>query len=326
MNNPAGKRIGSFTGKFIILYLAAYVVVALLFLALQSRLPEEARIALDFFEPYQLEWTAIAAQVLIGAVIALVLYPFYDIIIENKRGLFVLFFTLWGITLVGSLEPKPGTIEGMLYTETSFFEHILVLAAGAIQFALFSRLLLFWERRSIGINDSDLINTAEKHYSNLSSRPGLRGYVIRFSVLHLLVYMIVGALFYEISGYEEALATMEEFTLWRDLENLVMPIVILVGQIFRGAILALFLSPFYPVYLKRNHGWALLFGLLFGLKALATVITVPETAAMFWTMLEESKTGLPEIIAQTLVFSLLFFAWERWKTKKAPPARSTQAL
>lgn len=141
----------------------------------------------------------------------------------------------------------------------------------------------------------------------------LRGYTFRFTLLHLIVYMIVGSLFYEISGYEEALATMEAFALWRDLENIGMVAVVFFGQIFRGAILALLLYPFYNSYINKHHGWPLLFGLLFGLQVIPIMFVIPESLTV---MLQEVAVGLPEIVTQTLVFALLFFFWERRRKHK----------
>ncbi len=312
-NEKPNRMLPGFLGKFVLLYTATYIVTAVMFLGAQSLLPADAREALDFFVPYSVSLTAILSQLIISAVLALVLYPFYNLIVKGRQGWLILFAALWGIALLGSLEPKPGTIEGMLYTVTTTLEHIMVIGFGAIQFLAFSRLFLYWERKSINLSIKDLepgeLFLTDNKYS-------LKKYATRFTILHLIIYILVGIIFYQVSGYEEALATMEEFALWRDLENIVMPLVIFLGQILRGAFIALMLAPFYATYMNRKFGWLQLFGLLFGLKVLATVITVPESAAHFAQMLEDSKSGLPEIIAQTIVFSLLFFAWEKRRVKK----------
>ncbi|MFU8794682.1 MAG: hypothetical protein ACNA7Z_04840, partial [Dethiobacteria bacterium] len=56
----------------------------------------------------------------------------------------------------------------------------------------------------------------------------------------------------------------------------------------------------------------LLFGLLFGLKVLGAIIVVP-TFPIMWA---DYIVGIPEITAQTFLFSLLFFAWEKRRIKK----------
>ncbi len=317
MKKTVSNKIWGFVGRFTLLYAVTYTAIAIVFLNIQSALPASGRVGLDYFEPYSVSLTGTLAQVIIGAVIALVLYPFYDNIVKGERGWLILFAALWGVVLLGSLHPKPGTIEGMLYTEITSAEHFLVIAAGAVQVLLFAWLFLRWERWSAGAREDGDSTTAETSKPEESASKRIRGYVGRYTLLHLPIYIVVGVLFYEISGYEEALATMEEFALWRPLENIVMPFVILFGQIIRGAILALLLYPFYNTYIRKQHGWLLLFGLLFGLKVLASVISVPETADLFMQGLQDMKTGMPEITAQTLLFAWLFFIWERKRNKKA---------
>ncbi len=309
------NTIWKFVGRFVLLYTIVYTIVALIFVNIQRTLPAAGRVALDFFEPYSLSFNETLAQVIIGAVMALVLYPFSEMIIKGKRGWLILFAALWGVALLGSLEPKPGTIEGMIYTETTVVEHLLVLAAGAVQVLFFSWLLLRWEKWSAGISEITGRVTTEGL--------NIRGYASRFTLLHLLVYLMVGALFYQISGYDEALATMEMFELWRPMDNMIMVSAVFFGQIVRGAILALLLLPFYSTYINKKRGWLLLFGLLFGLKVLATVISVPATSSEFIQGLHDSLTGLPEITTQTLIFASLFFIWERKKNKKQQLSKST---
>jgi len=136
--------------------------------------------------------------------------------------------------------------------------------------------------------------------------------------VHVVVYWVIGGIFYQISGYEEALATMEIFALWRELQTFVMPLVILFGQIFRGAFIALLLAPLYQVYIQHRYGWLQLFGLLFGLKVFAAIFTVPASTPELRQMLVELQFGIPEIVAQTVVFALVFFAVEKRAWKKLP--------
>lgn len=135
-----------YLGRFTLIYVITYAIVAVLFLIIQGLLPASERVALDFFKPYRsLDFIVIIAQIIRGCIMALVLYPFYDITVRNKRGWFILFGALWGLAMLGSLEPLPGSIEGMIYTETTFLEHFMVMTAGAIQVLLFTWLFLTWE-------------------------------------------------------------------------------------------------------------------------------------------------------------------------------------
>lgn len=143
------KNFFGFAGRFTLIYILAYFAIAVLFILIQNAIPVTSRLALDFFEPYRLGLTEPATQALRGFFIALVLYPFYNLIVKGEHGLPVLFAALWGVALLGSLEPKPGSIEGMIYTHTTFLEHLLVLAAGAVQVLLLSWLFLRWEKHNL---------------------------------------------------------------------------------------------------------------------------------------------------------------------------------
>jgi len=314
INQSTYKDFGGFAGRFALTYLIFYAAVGVVFLNLQGALPAESRVALDFFEPYRLGIDNLVAQFLLGGFLALVLYPFYDLLVRGERGLLILFAALWGVALLGNLEPKPGSIEGMIYTHTTIFEHFLVTAAGALQYFCFALVFLRWERRQ-GQKGSIAVSSLENIAASQKTAPSkwLRGYTARFTLVHLIIYMMVGILFYEISGYEEALATMEAFALWRDLESPVMVAAVFFGQIFRGAFLALLLYAFYGTYMSRRNGWLLLFGLVIGLKVFPAIFTVPESLG---AAIVEAAVGLPEIIAQTLVFSLVFFAWEKRRSQK----------
>ncbi len=316
MNEIAKNNFWPYAARFTLLYMLLYFAVSLIFITLQNALPAESRVALDFFKPYNIDIHEPVTQALRGFFIALVLYPFYDLIVKGKRGFAILVCALWGVALLGNLEPKPGSIEGMIYTHTKLVEHALVLAAGFFQAMAISLLFLGWERRSIGL-PGKVECQWRGLWSETTSLKWLRGYTSRFTLFHVIIYVIVGSLFYEISGYEEALATMEAFALWRDLESIGMVAAVFFGQFFRGAILSLLLYPFYDTYMTGKFGWLKLFGLLFGLKVIPAMFVVPESILV---MLQEAAVGLPEIIVQTLVFALAFYAWERRRKRKIESA------
>jgi len=286
-----------------------YIAAATVFLFIQHRLPESSRIALDFYEPYQLGWYGAVNKLFVAVVLALVLYPFRRLLDDRRRGVLVLFTALWGIALLGNLDPRPGSIEGMIYTTTSLGEHLLVLLVGGLQFLLVSWGFVRWQSSAQSGEKLPEQDISPEYPSG----GRLKGYLLRFTLVHFLVYQIVGSLFYQISGYEEALATMEAFSLWRPLESLTMVAAVFFGQIARGMLLALFFSPFYKVFISRKQGWLMLFGLLVGLKVFSTSSLIPES----WSFeVQELLVGLPEVFAQTLVFALLFFSWERRRIGK----------
>lgn len=319
MERTNNNNIWLFIGRFALVYALIYIVIAFIFLNLQNALPPSSRVALDFFEPYRLGLADAGLQLLLGAVLGAILYPFYDLIVKGERGMLILFAALWGVALLGNLEPKPGSIEGMIYTQTTFLEHILVLTVGAVQILLFSLIFLRWQKGAVGAQidrpAKSAVGTGYQDSEAGAEKPakGLRGYSIRFTLVHLVIYLVVGIFFYQAAGYEEALATMEAFELWRPLESLGMVAAVFLGQIARGAILALLLYPFYSTYMRKKQGWLLLFGLLLGLKVLTAMFVIPESLSL---MVAEIMVGVPEIIVQTLVFALVFFTWEKRISRK----------
>src|SRR5690554_3839204 len=136
-------------GRFLLVHLVTWSVIAILFLLLQDNLSECRRIALDFFQPYRLGWWAILPEAIRGIVMAAILYPFYDLIVKESRGRLILFGAIWGLAVFGSIEPMPGSFEGLVYTETTFTEHLMVLTAAAVQVLLFCTLFLRWEKRRL---------------------------------------------------------------------------------------------------------------------------------------------------------------------------------
>ncbi len=146
-----------------------------------------------------------------------------------------------------------------------------------------------------------------------------KSFLFRFILLHLVTYWVVGSIMYELCGYEEALDTMEYFSLWRDLQSLPMVFTVFFGQIFRGALLGLLLLPFASMYLQEKRGFLRLFALLFGLTALASPIFLIEalvTEQTFSQLAADLLIGIPELVVQTFLFALLFCSWMNRYLKK----------
>ena len=315
MNEIKRPQIIPFLGRFTLLHLITYIIIGYFFLIFQDSLPESKRIALDFYEPFRSpDLMSIIGQILRGLAFAFIFYPFYNILFKNPRGRLILFGAMWGMALFGSVEPQAGSIEGIIYTTISFSEHMYVLIAVAAQMLLFVWLFFKWEafsQKRIGLSDPE----SQKSFENPVQYPiKIRGYIFRFGIVHFVSYWIIGPLFYQIAGYADALQEMEVFELWRDLESIPAVLLIFFGQIFRGGVLALLLAPFYGSYINKKHGWLLLFLLMIGLTALGSPIFLPEFILIEGTFLEFLKyliIGIPEIVTQMLVFSIIFFWWQR---------------
>ena len=314
MEKTKKPNLLAYLGRFTAVYVVSYVLIAVIFLNFQSLLPETKRIAIDFYEPYRLfDFTAIAGQIVRGIAFALIFYPFYNVIFSNKNGRVLLFASMWGLALFGSVEPQPGSIEGIIYTTTSFAEHAFVLIGVGIQMLVFVWIFFKWELHT---SDSKSLKAA---FELLPNRKKIKGYTIRFTIVHLITYWVIGSIFYEIAGYKDALDSMEVFELWRDLENLPAVLLVFGGQIFRGIFMALLLYPFYHSYIFKKYGWALLYLLLAGLTILGSPIFLREFIAFDGTTSEFFESliiGLPEIFSQMLIFSLIFFFWQKRAERK----------
>ncbi|REL37737.1 hypothetical protein DYD21_08115 [Rhodohalobacter sp. SW132] len=301
-----------FIAKFSLLFVVTYSVIAVPFLYIQDLLPESQRVALDLYEPFRpLNLMTILTQFLRGILIALVIHPFKNTILNYSGGRLILFGALWGVALFGSVEPQPGSIEGIIYTEITFIEHSIVMLAVAIQMTVFIWLFFKWILRSGENRVSDV-----PEYRSYIQHVNIRGYTYRFTLVHLITYWAIGVLFYQFAGYEEALESMEIFELWRPLETVSTVLLVLFGQLFRGTLLALLLYPFYQTYMRKKHGWLYLFLLLFGLTALGSPIFIPEFLVFEGSLAEFFEgflIGIPEIFSQMMVFSAMFFYWERKK-------------
>ncbi len=330
MNKIERPQFLTYLGRFTLLFLATYYLIGLPFLAFQSALPESGRMALDFYETFRpFGLMAFAGQLLRALAFALVFYPFYNILFETTRGRLVLFGALWGVALFGSVEPQPGSIEGIIYTTIPFAEHMYALTAIALQMLLFVWIFFKWETlsrkktgpvpRSSAGDIADISGNPESPESATNIPINLRGYTKRFMIVHLVTYWVIGPLFYQIAGYADALQEMDIFEMWRDLESIPVVLLVFFGQIFRGAFLGLLLAPFYGNYINRKNGWLLLFLLMFGLTALGSPLFLPEFILFEGTFMEFLKglvIGIPEIVTQMLVFSLIFFWWQRKAERK----------
>lgn len=140
------------------------------------------------------------------------------------------------------------------------------------------------------------------------------GFLKRFTLIHVLTYLVFGLLFLLISNYFDYFQShdvLKDFMRPSDsiYVRLAVPI-----QFLRGLLLALALYPFRDIIIKTHHGWLKLFGVLWFLTGVGAVITGPGSIEGFiYTNLGFGNPliGLPEITVQMLVFSWLFVKWEQ---------------
>lgn len=152
------KKIFGYAGRFICLYTLVYFVVGMISYQLFGY--EEALKTIEHFElfrPLGPDDPAMAGVVFLGCIIrggilALLLYPFFGVILKKKHGWLLLFAVLFCLTTLGSLiflhnllDPeairKAGSI-GQALSDLKYGVPEIFL-----QMFLFSLFLFFWERK-----------------------------------------------------------------------------------------------------------------------------------------------------------------------------------
>lgn len=141
----------------------------------------------------------------------------------------------------------------------------------------------------------------------------LTGFLKRYTIVHVLVYLIVGLIFMYSMNYREAFETYDQFSNYRSLDSPIVRAAVLF-QILRGLMIALILYPFRERVVESQWGWLMLFSVLFGLTCLGAINASPGSIeGMIYTKmsLKEHLVGYPEVIVQSLGISVIFWQWER---------------
>ena len=138
-------------------------------------------------------------------------------------------------------------------------------------------------------------------------------FVIRATLLHVVTYFIVGIVAAIAINYE----ALFEQPVIRDYMKPFGSGSLFIGplaQVARGLIIALVLLPFRGV-LGARHGWWRLWLLLVGVGIVSTSAAAPSSIeGLVYTTLPlwYHAIGLPEMLVQTLIFSVLVALYERY--------------
>lgn len=309
-----GKGI-IFSLIFTISHLLSYFIVGSFFIIIQNQISSDYKSAIDYFSPFRMfGLVSFISQFLRGFFMGLILSPFIDRILKSKKSFIILFGVIFGVVIVGSVEPQPGTIEGVVYTITNSIEHVFTLFGKAVYSIV---LILFLKLFMSTIYSTDVIVETRIYEDLFSSKKEIIKYAAVFSLFHVLTYFIVGAVFYQFTNYKEAMETMELFQYWRSLESPYVAMGVLMAQLIRGPLLAIMLISFSSVYARKKHGWFLLFSLLFGLTAICSPILIHEIIIetinidSLSSLLKLYSIGIPEIFIQMLLFSIIIFLIEK---------------
>lgn len=135
------------------------------------------------------------------------------------------------------------------------------------------------------------------------------------AVIHTSTYIIFGLIFSNLFNYKELYSM-------KPISDFMRPISspwIFAGpflQPIRGLIIAAALWPFRQLIFAKNNGWLLLWGLFMAFGILSPPAAAPcSIEGIIYSKLPlwYHLLGLPEIMLQTLTFSLALFGWERKK-------------
>lgn len=137
-----------FTLRFIVVHTLTYLVFGIIFM-LTSQYFEYFKndpLFSQVMKPSDALSVQLAplVQLLRGALLALAIYPFRDVIIGRSSGWIKLFILLFVLTSIGAVITGPGSIEGFLYTHFSF-NPIIGYPEIALQMFAFSWLFCRWQ-------------------------------------------------------------------------------------------------------------------------------------------------------------------------------------
>lgn len=151
------------------------------------------------------------------------------------------------------------------------------------------------------------------------SRPS---FVLYVCAVHFITYFVFGMIAFRLFKYGELFRMPVISDYYRpsgSVSSLIGPFV----QVLRGLVFGLVLLPFRSLVKESRLGWLFLWGLFVGIGILGTPAAAPSSIeGMIYTKLPLwfHLIGFPEILAQTLVFSLLVHG--RLRAKDHPPSPS----
>jgi len=155
------------------------------------------------------------------------------------------------------------------------------------------------------------------------------GFTLRVIVAHMATYFIFGIIMSNAFDYGEVFKReiIRDYMLPMDEHNIVLGPFL---QPIRGLIFAIGLWPLRGLLIEKKRGWLILWGLLVTIGILSTPAASPGSIeGMLYSKLPMwyHLMGYPEIVLQTLVFSIWLVWWERqFVTSSAAVAKKENPL
>lgn len=154
---------------------------------------------------------------------------------------------------------------------------------------------------------------------NNQPQPTLWGMVIRTAVVHTLTYFVAGLIASNLFGYATLFAEPGYRSFMRQFDDPMVGAGVLFQPI-RGALFGLVFYLLRDVLFRRRDGWLITWVMLVVVGILSTFGPTPGSieGLVYTTLsLASQLRGLPEVLTQSLLLSVLTFYWvthpeKRW--------------
>ncbi len=152
-------------------------------------------------------------------------------------------------------------------------------------------------------------------------------FTFKVIVAHTITYFIFGLLMSNIFDYGK----LFEQDIIKDFMRPIDSAYILAGpflQPIRGLLFAIGIWPIRSLILDKKRGWLILWNIIIIFGILSTPAAAPcSIEGILYTKLPlwYHLIGLPEILLQTLIFSLILVWWTKHKPDKQPVSQQTKA-
>ncbi len=152
-----------------------------------------------------------------------------------------------------------------------------------------------------------------------SSLKAFLSFTVKVIVVHLATYILVGAIMSNIIDYSELFQQdiIKDFMRPFDSPHVAIGPYL---QIARGLLFAIVLWPIRSVLLEKKRGWLILWTIFVVFGILSTPAAAPcSIEGIIYSKLPlwYHLLGLPEIMVQTLIFSIALILWDKRSLHKA---------
>ena len=146
-------------------------------------------------------------------------------------------------------------------------------------------------------------------------------FALRVIIVHMATYFLFGIIMSNVFDYGEIFKReiIRDYMLPMDEHNVILGPFL---QPIRGLIFAIGLWPIRGLLIEKKRGWLILWGLLVTIGIISTPAAAPASIeGILYSKLPMwyHLMGLPEILLQTLLFSIWLVWWERQTEKSAEP-------